>query len=336
MSVRRARDAFANAERLDARLSGCPERSHGDGGAAASNGRRCEGDKQGTLRTVCEQERGYQARCLQVGRTLIMVASANGHTATVELLHRMGVPVTVADKVRCWARASCVLGQSAFGRVQDGWTAIMLASRNGHMATMELLHRLGADARAADQACAARWGWRVTEQICDARRAAAGRLDHRDVRLSERACCRCGAAAPDGRRRLRCQEGGALATVHGAPSRPDANSCPGWVDGCYERRSERPHGHGGSAAPTGRRRQGCREGTKPSALVDDDRSHGRARRVGGLPRCSLRRTGIRQQWSCCIGWVQMCTPSRCGARLTVASVRTRARLCAVLRTDGQR
>jgi hypothetical protein len=34
---------------------------------------------------------------------------------------------------------------------QDGWTLVMLASQNGHTATVELLHRLGADVKAAKQ-----------------------------------------------------------------------------------------------------------------------------------------------------------------------------------------
>ncbi len=45
----------------------------------------------------------------------------------------------------------------------------MLVSQNGHTATVELLHRLGADVKAAKQARRLRAIMRAWEQWCDAR-----------------------------------------------------------------------------------------------------------------------------------------------------------------------
>ncbi len=80
-------------------------------------------------------------RVLQEGRTALMHAADNGHTATAAQLVRLGADINAKDWVRAWEGVELMLLRV----LQAGRTALMRAAREGHTVTAAELVRLGAD-----------------------------------------------------------------------------------------------------------------------------------------------------------------------------------------------
>jgi hypothetical protein len=87
-----------------------------------------------------------------------MLACDNGDADAVELLHGLGAKLSAKDQVcsLCSAarnRLPGPHGTRAVAALEQIWqTGLMFASERGHTAVVALLHRLGADVAAADQA----------------------------------------------------------------------------------------------------------------------------------------------------------------------------------------